>query len=195
MSERKVVNLSAEQNSAVGATRRVAGVNRKRTKASGGKKIKKKIPTKNEKRTKKDLSPRPGESPFQTAQRRATTYQRELIAKKTRSERKLEAILRAAKIEFKSQKIFYYGEHLENFYIADIYIPERKLIIEADGKIHERAFNVVWDERRNEYFVKERKLAVLRITNERILKMSKTELVSIIDGVSALAEIATTKIE
>lgn len=190
MSERKIVNLSAEQISEVAATRRVAGVKRKKTKASAGKlNEKKKI-----KKTKKDIPPRSGESPFQTAQRRASAYQRELIRNKTRSERKLEAILRAANVQFKAQKIFFYGENLENFYIVDIYIPERKLIIELDGKIHQRASNMIWNYKRDEFFTTDRKLTVIRITNERLSKMDKAELIATIDGVSAITE-TSTKIE
>ena len=46
--------------------------------------------------------------------------------------------LRRYGIKFENQKIFYIktGERISRYFIADFYIPGKKIIIEVDGKFH-----------------------------------------------------------
>ena len=48
--------------------------------------------------------------------------------------------LDAYEVKYEFQKIFYiYADDgwIERYYIADFYVPDKKLIIEVDGKFHE----------------------------------------------------------
>ena len=56
-------------------------------------------------------------------------------------EGKMEDILRHYGIRYESQKIFYiYADDgwIVRYYIADFYVPEKKVIIEVDGKFHDK---------------------------------------------------------
>ena len=59
-------------------------------------------------------------------------------------------------------------QHPIHFYIADFYCHEKKLVVELDGKIHEKPENLEWDKNRtavmNDYDIK-----VIRFTNEEVI--------------------------
>ena len=54
-------------------------------------------------------------------------------------EKKMMELLNDWKIKYDFQKIFYMrskGGFIKNYYIADFYIPKRKIILEVDGQFH-----------------------------------------------------------
>lgn len=81
----------------------------------------------------------------------------------TPSEKIACALLDQARINYKSQKIF-------GFYILDILIPNRLLIVEIDGPYHVKGNE--HDRKRDEY-CKERGLKVLRIKNASAIDIVK----------------------
>lgn len=69
-------------------------------------------------------------------------------------------------VQYEFQKIFYIADkyqYIKRYFIADFYIPAKKLIVEADGKYHEERKK--YDEWRTQV-IKEhyRKVKVLRVT-------------------------------
>jgi very-short-patch-repair endonuclease len=55
-------------------------------------------------------------------------------------EERMIAFLDTHNIKYESQYIFYIfkGDWIIKYYIADFYVPEKKLIIEVDGKFHDK---------------------------------------------------------
>jgi very-short-patch-repair endonuclease len=55
-------------------------------------------------------------------------------------EERMMAFLDTHGIMYKSQYIFYIfkGDWIVKYYIADFYLPEKKIIIEVDGKFHDQ---------------------------------------------------------
>lgn len=72
----------------------------------------------------KDKTP----TPHQLAARRAAALQKKMFNHKSRYERKVEAILSAAGIEWNS-RVTYYGKDKSNFYILPIFIKATKIAI------------------------------------------------------------------
>jgi very-short-patch-repair endonuclease len=67
------------------------------------------------------------------------------------------------------------------FFLIDFYLPKpRKLCIEIDGPYH--AKQVWYDRQRDEFLTKERKMKVLRITNERADRLNKNQLLELINA-------------
>ena len=65
------------------------------------------------------------------------------------------------------------------FFIVDFYIKRRhKLCLEIDGKLHEKTG--AYDELRDSFLTEFRKVRVLRITNERAMKITKAQLLKLI---------------
>ena len=55
-------------------------------------------------------------------------------------EEKMKTFLNSYNVEYESQRIFYiYADDgwIIRYYIADFYIPQKRIIIEVDGKFHE----------------------------------------------------------
>ena len=56
-------------------------------------------------------------------------------------EKRMKDFLESNKIEYQQQYIFYiYGSNgwISKYYIADFYVPSKRLIIEVDGKFHDK---------------------------------------------------------
>ena len=55
-------------------------------------------------------------------------------------EERMKVFLDAHGIHYESQWIFYIfkGEWIVKYYIADFYLPDKKVIIEVDGKFHDK---------------------------------------------------------
>lgn len=56
-------------------------------------------------------------------------------------EERMQQFLEYYKVEFEAQKIFYiYADDgwIIRYYIADFYIPDKKIIIEVDGSFHDK---------------------------------------------------------
>ena len=68
-------------------------------------------------------------------------------------------------IQYEFQKIFYIAgknKYIEQYYIADFYIPSRRTIIEVDGKFHEQQKK--YDSKRTELIKQyHKKVKVIRI--------------------------------
>jgi leucyl-tRNA synthetase len=99
-----------------------------------------------------------------------TELARELRSNPTPSEKKMWELLRKRRLNgfrFIRQKPFIHTQFQNNryFYIADFYCPEKKLVIEVDGKVHE--YQKEFD-RHRDIVLKERGLIVLRIKNEEL---------------------------
>lgn len=58
--------------------------------------------------------------------------------------------------------------HASNYFVADFYCHQKKLVIELDGKIHLTKYNSQHDENRTAE-LKKLGLRVLRISNEEVL--------------------------
>lgn len=87
---------------------------------------------------------------------------RELRQKATRAEKLLWEKLRNKKLGSRFKRQYSIGG-----YILDFYCANNKLIIELDGKIHEKNENVEYDGVRDKYF-KELGYKVLRFKNEEV---------------------------
>ena len=56
-------------------------------------------------------------------------------------EKRMKDFLESNKVEYQQQYIFYiYGSNgwISKYYIADFYVPSKRLIIEVDGKFHDK---------------------------------------------------------
>ena len=97
---------------------------------------------------------------------------RELRKRQTPAENALWALLRNRKLQgykFLRQHPLakVYSQGRKSFYIADFYCVEKKLVVEADGPIHQE--RVEYDKNRDEV-LESYKIPVLRFLNEQILK-------------------------
>ena len=113
-------------------------------------------------------------------QSRGSKYRRELQAKKTPSELHVEALLGELNIRFQDQKVMFAGDML---LLADIYLPKPyKLVIEIDGEYHNTQKQQWRDKYKDEYY-RSRGFGVMRITNQKALKLDALGLLSLIKGV------------
>lgn len=99
--------------------------------------------------------------------KRLTPRRKELRKNQTKAEEKLWQYLRANQLGFKFRR-----QHSIGGYIADFYCPDKKLIIELDGEIHDLSENIEYDKIRNSFF-EELGYIVLRFKNEKVLESSK----------------------
>ena len=88
---------------------------------------------------------------------------REMRKNPTPSEKKAMDLLKKAGIKYKSQCVF-------GFYIPDIIVTNRLLIVEIDGKIHDTQRER--DQRRDK-FLKDMGMKVLRVRNENVASIVK----------------------
>lgn len=87
----------------------------------------------------------------------------------TKSELRVKELLSNEGIRFQFQKgLFYKKGKFERFYIADFYLPKKKIIIEVDGSIHNQKKIIENDKRKDAYYTNIRKFKVLRVKNENI---------------------------
>ena len=103
-----------------------------------------------------------------------TLMARRLRKKSTSSEKLLWEVLRGKKLEgfkfLRQHPVFYrIDKDWANFYIADFYCSDLKLIIELDGPLHE--FSKEEDMERDEK-LKERGFHVKRIKNEELMNIN-----------------------
>lgn len=89
---------------------------------------------------------------------------RELRQNQTKTEEILWWYLRGQKLGVKFKR-----QHSIGGYILDFYCPEKKLIIELDGEIHNTKETREYDAVRNKYFI-ELGYKVLRFKNEEVEK-------------------------
>lgn len=105
-----------------------------------------------------------------------TALARALRKKPTPSEKKLWELLRHRQLggcKFLRQRPMIYAENSregKQFFIADFYCSEEKLVIELDGGIHRH--NVYYDQQRD-HVIEGLGLRVLRLTNEELEDMEK----------------------
>ncbi len=94
---------------------------------------------------------------------------RELRKDQTKSEKLFWEKLRNRKfagLKFNRQHpIYYFKDGQKKFFIADFFCSELKLVIELDGKIHEKQKD--YDEAREDV-LKTKKLLIIRFKNEEI---------------------------
>jgi len=91
--------------------------------------------------------------------------------------------LRELKLPFTVQKLFFYGE---TFYIADLYIPHHKVILEIDGKQHYTISGITYDTIRTENLYELGVNRVVRIKNEECTTNKVKQVV--IDTLNELEE-------
>jgi very-short-patch-repair endonuclease len=94
---------------------------------------------------------------------------RELRQNQTPSEKKLWWYLRGQKLGAKFKR-----QHSIGGYILDFYCPEKKLIIELDGEVHNSEEAREYDTVRDKYFI-ELGYKVLRFKNEEVEDKNKIE--------------------
>lgn len=99
---------------------------------------------------------------------------RELRRSQTPEEKLLWRLLRNRRLghlKFLRQHPFVIGGTRSRpaFYVVDFYCAERRLVVEVDGKIHEKQKN---EDRDRENVLRELNLRVLRIKNEELLNTS-----------------------
>lgn len=108
---------------------------------------------------------------------------RDLRKNQTPAERLLWQLLRNRKLDnykFIRQHplmIFSYNRR-QRFYIADFYCAEKKLVIEADGPVHNERQE--YDANRDEV-ISELEIKTLRFKNDRVLNDSEQVLLEILD--------------
>lgn len=101
-----------------------------------------------------------------TGENQSLLQQRQRNHKDTEAEALFEQFLIKNNIPYKKQKGFL-AKTNRRFYIVDFYIPKPvKLVIEIDGPYHQN--QLTYDQERDEYFRKIRKIDVLRIPNESV---------------------------
>ena len=105
-----------------------------------------------------------------------------LYLKKLRENATLaEKIVRSFLIENNIRFIFQRGFFKPFHRIVDFYIPRDKLVIEIDGSSHYGKEEK--DNRRDNWFIKERKIRIMRFTNEEVFNEDyKFYLDSVIKG-------------
>lgn len=113
-----------------------------------------------------------------STQQRAQSYKKQNIKKQTKSETKMQLILKKFNFQVEPQKIFYCEK--ENFYLADFYLPKLKIVIEVDGKYHNKEEQKIKDAYKDHFYTKKKKLKLIRITNEKLSKTSDEQLKNII---------------
>jgi len=102
-----------------------------------------------------------------------------LIENSTESEDIIFGLLEDLKYRFVFQKAFL----TDRFSIVDFYLPKPYfLCIEIDGKYHEDENQIKKDRIRESYLTKTRRMRLLRITNEKVNLMSKSDLKKEIEG-------------
>ena len=87
----------------------------------------------------------------------------------TKSELVFKSKLERMNFRFLFQKGFI-RKNDNSFYVCDFYLPNLKLVIEVDGSAHK--FRAAKDSKKNEYLTKERKFAVLRISNQEAFNLT-----------------------
>jgi len=98
----------------------------------------------------------------------AEDYRATRIKEQTKSEMITKGVLKAMKIPYDFQKIFY---NEETFYIVDFYLPEYNTVIEIDGKYHEDPEQKLKDDRREKFLRRYNKIKYIgRIKNEDTFK-------------------------
>jgi very-short-patch-repair endonuclease len=101
---------------------------------------------------------------------------RELRKNQTESEQILWEHLRKRRLQgyrFVRQKPFIYKQQSQKcFFIADFYCPEKKFVIELDGKVHE--YQQYYDYQRDQV-LKELGLKTLRIKNEELKNIEQVK--------------------
>lgn len=110
---------------------------------------------------------------MESFQRRLLLTARELRKNLTPAERMLWVQLRR-----KLQKLKFYRQFPIDRYIVDFYCPEKNLVIEIDGSIHDLADQKDRDELRSEV-IESLGLRIIRFTNEDVLYDLRTVLKSI----------------
>lgn len=84
--------------------------------------------------------------------RAATSRAEEMIAFPSPLEERMISLLNIHNISFEFQKIFYIRAkdgYILRYYIADFYIPDKAIIIEVDGKFHDK--HKIHDKMRTRY--------------------------------------------
>lgn len=98
----------------------------------------------------------------------------ELVDNATKAEIAFMARLENLGIRYMFQKGFIAGN---GFCIVDFYLPKpNKLVIEIDGKYHNDPIQQYKDKKRSDYLTIQRKLRVVRITNEEVFNLSDEDL-------------------
>ncbi len=92
---------------------------------------------------------------------------RELRKRETKTEKVLWNFLSNHKLEVKFRR-----QHPISQFIVDFYCHELRLVIEADGEIHQEKENIVYDEMRDKH-LQDLGLTVMRFTNSEILENSE----------------------
>lgn len=97
----------------------------------------------------------------------AKNNQKELIKNATPEELKMKLILNELNISYEFNKIYYTGF---GYYYADFYLPQYNVIIEIDGKQHQKTFDREWDALRTENLIYIHGVnRVIRIKNESMI--------------------------
>lgn len=91
-----------------------------------------------------------------------------LLNNPTPSELVFKSKLERIGLKFLFQKGFIRSK--TSFYVCDFYLPNLKLVIEIDGSAHK--FRAAKDSKKNEYLTKERRFAVLRISNQEAFELT-----------------------
>ena len=103
---------------------------------------------------------------------------RELRQRMTQAEKILWNVLRAKNIGFKFRRQAPFVFSDDCHYIADFYCPEKKLIIELDGGIHNNKFAKEYDKFREDIF-KISGYKILRFKNKEVIESLNKVIVEI----------------
>jgi len=92
----------------------------------------------------------------------------QLMKRTTPAEREMRRMLKYLGISYKSQKAFF---HRGTLFIADFFLPDKKIVIEVDGIQHStNQKQVEYDKRRTEFLESKRGVKVVRFTNSEVLE-------------------------
>lgn len=103
-------------------------------------------------------------------------WRNRLISTPTESELVFKSKLERIGVRFLFQKGFI-TKNKNWFYVCDFYLPNLKLAIEVDGSAHrDRA---VKDKKKDDFLTKDRKFAVLRISNQEAFSLTDADILKL----------------
>ena len=105
-------------------------------------------------------------------------YKSELLKKMTKEQVKVCEALKSVSIKHMKEKGFYSHDY---FYFIDVYIKKpHKICVEIDGKYHESEQQQSKDRRKDWILRNKKGFKVVRITNDKVSKMTYKEIVEYI---------------
>jgi very-short-patch-repair endonuclease len=129
-------------------------------------------PLNNKKKSKKKPIKKGQELTIELLETSALAIRKNLIINQTASEKRFKAMLKMCEINYEFQKIFYTLTDFKKYCVVDFYIPDKNIVIEIDGGVHDTARNKAEDSKRSRLLRRMFKVEIIRVNN---YQLSNTE--------------------